>query len=56
MTMQERDDIRSLQDRVILKLEGMGIAEEAKIIDGITLADLRMCIYPQHIDLFRQFA
>lgn len=61
MTMQERDALREIQDRVIRKIEGMGIAEDAVIVHDpatnapVRLSDLRELLHPRLIDKFLEF-
>lgn len=60
MTDQERDYLRSVQDRVISKLEQRGISEHATIENHtyygpITINDLRSTLYPKLAERFTDY-
>jgi hypothetical protein len=62
MTDQERDELRTLQNAVIRKLEKRGHHDDTTIIipgtwdfGDVYLSDLRGTLFPNHQQLFRDF-
>jgi len=61
MNEKERDELRELQDRVIIVIAKKGFQDNDVVIDGIdkknkiTLRDLKMCIYPEYKTIFQEF-
>ena len=53
MEEKERDELRKIQNSVISLAEKQGLKDEDKIIDSITLKNIRECIYPHYKSIFK---